>query len=86
MQEITNHYYRDVLRRYRLAAGMTQEQLAGFADISTSFLSMMEIGRKRPNVDMLIRLAWALEVRPGEMLDALVEEYEKGRRKNQLKH
>ena len=68
------------MRRYRLAAGMTQEQLAGFAGISTSFLSMMEIGRKRPNVDMFIRLAWALGVRPSEMLDALIAEYDKGTR------
>ena len=56
---------------------MTQEQLAGFAEISSSFLSMMEIGQKWPNVDMLIILAEAMKVRPGEMLDALVEEAKK---------
>lgn len=63
---------KSALREYRLKAGMTQEQLAGLAGISKGFLGKMETGRKWPNIDMLIRLAQALNVRPGEMTDALV--------------
>lgn len=79
-QQITKDFYKDVLRRYRRKAGMTQEQLAGLAGISTSFLGMMEIGQKWPNVDMLVRIADALQVRPGEMVDALVEESKRGKK------
>lgn len=71
-QQITRTYFKDVLRHYRLKAGMTQEQLAGLTGISTGFLGNMETGQKWPNIDMLIRLAEALKVRPGEMMDALV--------------
>ena len=63
---------KSALREYRRKAGMTQEQLAGLAGISKGFLGKMETGRKWPNIDMLIRLAQALNVRPGEMTDALV--------------
>ena len=56
---------------------MTQEQLAGLAEISAGFLASMETGRKWPNVDMLINLAEALNKRPSELLDALVAEAHK---------
>ncbi|MFT4302243.1 MAG: helix-turn-helix transcriptional regulator [Desulfovibrio sp.] len=77
-EQIAKLYFRDVLREYRLKAGMTQEQLAGLVDISKGFVGKMETGRKWPNVDMLIKLAEALNVRPGEMTDALVKRWKAG--------
>lgn len=66
-----------ILRRYRDAAGLSQQQLADFADVSKGFISALEGGRSVPNVDMLITLAKVCGVRPGEMLDAVVDEAEK---------
>lgn len=74
-QQITKTYFRDVLRDYRLKAGMTQEQLAGLAGVSKGFVGKMETGQKWPNIDMMIRLAEALNIRPGEMTDALVKRW-----------
>lgn len=71
-EQIIKTYFKDVLREYRLKSGMTQEQLAGLVDVSKGFLGMMETGERWPNVDMMIRLAEAMRVRPGEMLDAVV--------------
>lgn len=71
-EQIIKTYFKDVLREYRLKAGMTQEQLAGLVDVSKGFLGMMETGERWPNVDMMIRLAEAMRVRPGEMLDKVV--------------
>ena len=71
-EQIIKMYFKDVLREYRLKAGMTQEQLAGLVDVSKGFLGMMETGERWPNVDMMIRLAEAMRVRPGEMLDMVV--------------
>ena len=68
-----------ILRRYRDAAGLSQQQLADIADVSKGFISGLEGGRSVPNVDMLITLAKACGVRPGEMLDAVVDEAEKRR-------
>ncbi len=71
-EQIIKTYFADVLREYRLKSGMTQEQLAGLTDVSKGFIGMMETGERWPNVDMMIRLAEAMRIRPGEMLDAVV--------------
>ena len=77
-EQIIKTYFKDVLREYRQKAGMTQEQLAGLVDVSKGFLGMMETGERWPNVDMLIRLAEAMRVRPGEMLDTVVARWKAG--------
>lgn len=66
-----------ILRRYRDAAGLSPQQLADFADVSKGFISALEGGRSVPNVGMLITLAKACGVRPGEMPDAVADEAEK---------
>ena len=76
-QQITQRYLQHILRRYRLAAGLTQEQLSEKIGISVSYYGMMEIGRKWPNINMLFRISEALGVRPGELIDALEEEAKK---------
>ena len=50
------------VRQLRTRAGMTQERLAERAEISVSFLSMIERGERSPHLDTLDRLALALEV------------------------
>ena len=72
--QITPVYFKYVLRRYRLQAELSQEQISGLLGVSRGFYSLLELGRKWPNVDMLIRIASVLGVRPGELLDATVEE------------
>jgi len=73
-QEITRRYFHPVLRRFRHKAGLTQEQMADRMGVSVGFFGMMEVGRRWPNIDMLFRIANAIEVRPGELIDALEEE------------
>ena len=75
--KITKHVMPMILRRYRDAAGLPQQQLADYAEVSKGFISALEGGRSVPNVDMLITLARAFGVRPGERLDAVVDETEK---------
>ena len=75
--EITKHVMPMILRRYRDAAGLPQQQLADYAEVSKGSISAREGGRSVPNVDMLITLARAFGVRPGERLDAVVDETEK---------
>lgn len=53
----------------RLAAGLTQEQLAGRAGMATENLSRAERGRTTPHLNKLIGIARALDV----TLDELVE-------------
>ena len=72
--QITRGYFKYILRRYRLEANLSQEELSGRLGISRGFYSLLELGKRWPNVDMLIRIAETLGARPGEMLDAILEE------------
>jgi transcriptional regulator with XRE-family HTH domain len=66
-----------VLRRYRDAAGLSQQQLADSVGIAKSYISSLELGYRAPHLNLLVKIAQALGVRPGELLDAMVEEAEK---------
>ena len=52
----------DLLREWRQRRRLSQLDLAGEADISTTHLSFLESGRSRPSRDMVMRLAERLEV------------------------
>lgn len=66
-----------VLRRYRDATGLSQQQLADTIGIAKSYVSSLELGIRAPNLNLLVKIAEALKVRPGEMVDAMVEEAKK---------
>lgn len=68
------HKFRYVLIRCRKARGLTQEQLSERAGISLSFLSMMEIGQRHPNVDMVFKLARGLGMTASELIAELEKE------------
>ena len=44
------------LRAVRLAAGMTQEELAFKAGVDRSYISLLENDRQSPTLDMLFRI------------------------------
>ena len=60
-----------LLRRYRLRAGLTQEQLAERAQLSVRGLAYLEQGKHRPYPETLRRLVVALTLTP-EQHDALI--------------
>lgn len=56
----------DLLRRYRLEAGLTQEQLAEGAEMSVRGLQKLERGETRPYRETLERLIHALQLDDGQ--------------------
>lgn len=62
-----------VLRRFRQEKNLSQEELAASLDISPSYISRMESDRKKPSLEMIFRLAKALEVEPDELIKAMKE-------------
>ncbi len=62
-----------VIREYRQRAGISQDALADRMDMSAPYISMLESGTRHPSIEMLVRLAVALGVRPGQLLDSIVE-------------
>jgi transcriptional regulator with XRE-family HTH domain len=54
----------------RQKLGLTQEQLAEKADVSTHYIAMIETCNKYPKPEMLERLAKALEVESHQLFSA----------------
>ncbi|UUY01733.1 helix-turn-helix transcriptional regulator [Svornostia abyssi] len=57
------------LRVAREAAGMTQEELALAAGLNMANVSRYEGAKREPGVRVVVRLAQALGVTPGSLLD-----------------
>jgi transcriptional regulator with XRE-family HTH domain len=49
-----------VLRRLRLEAGLTQEQLGLEADLRRTFVSLLELGQQQPSITTIFKLAKSL--------------------------
>lgn len=56
------------LRKARMAAKLTQEQLSFAAEIDRSYISLLEHDKKSPTVDMLFRLCDNLGVSASSLL------------------
>ena len=56
------------VRKLRVAAGLSQEQLAVDADIDRTYAHRLEKGSENPTVDVLDRIAKALEVSAAALL------------------
>ena len=55
----------------RKAAGLSQQALADATGVSKAMISMMEGGFRTPRIDLLVRLAAALDVPPADLLPDL---------------
>jgi transcriptional regulator with XRE-family HTH domain len=62
------------LRRLRLAADLSQEELGFRADIHRTQTSFIEGGHRLPRLDTLVKLAGALGVTPNDLLDGIAWE------------
>lgn len=58
------------LRDLRVAAEMTQEELAHAASVDRGYISESETGDRNPSIWIIYRLARALNVEPGQLLPA----------------
>lgn len=67
--DICKHFGANV-RRIRRAQDLSQEELAHRADIHRTYLSALErSGGRNPTIRVVERIARALNVKPGELLD-----------------
>ena len=57
------------LKKYREDRGLTQEALAKKAGLSRAYIARLEIGRHNPTLSTLEKLAKALKVKVGKLLE-----------------
>jgi transcriptional regulator with XRE-family HTH domain len=57
-----------ILRDCRKKAGLSQEALAGMADVDRTFVSLLERGLRQPTLETLFSLSRALGVAPATMV------------------
>jgi len=61
------------LRRYRLVAGLSQEELAVRSGLDRTYISGLERFQRNPTVIVLYELASVLGVDPRDLLDPAVD-------------
>ena len=66
-----------VLREVRKGKNISQEHLAHEAGLERTYISMLERGINQPSIATLIAIAKVLEVRPGMLVDRVMDEMEK---------
>lgn len=57
------------VRKHRVAAGLTQEELADAAGLDRSYVGSVERGERNLSIENVCRLAFAIGVTPGELFD-----------------
>ena len=57
-----------VISRLRVQKGLTQESLSGLAGIARSHLAALESGGKTAKLDTVWQIAYALGIRPSELI------------------
>ena len=56
------------MRKERIAAGMSQEELASRAKLSRNYISLLELNQKSPTVQVLLRICKSLDVKPSKII------------------
>ena len=67
-----------VLRERRRATGLSQEALAERADLSRSYVSMLERGLHYPSLDIVFALAEVFECEPSRLVEEVQQQMREG--------
>ena len=54
--------YRTLIREKRKEKGLSQERLAKLVQVSQPFIAEIKSGRKKPSVDVLMRICAVLDI------------------------
>ena len=66
-------FFGEILRAYRTEKQLTQEQLSERVDVLRSFISSLENGSRQPSLAMILKLANALNIMPGQLIDPIAK-------------
>ncbi|MET3465078.1 helix-turn-helix domain-containing protein [Variovorax atrisoli] len=63
------------LKERRNELGLTQEDVAGAAEIDRPFITMIESAKKQPTISVFWKLATALQLSPSDLADRIDQRY-----------
>lgn len=63
------------IRRLRKSRKLTFEALSHNAGVAVSFLKAIEAGQKQPSVTTIFKIAYALDVDPGDILKPVYKKF-----------
>ena len=63
-----------VLHKLRLDAGLTQEQFGFEADLRRTYVSILELGQQQPSLTTIFKIANALNIPAGKLIDLVERE------------
>lgn len=63
-----------VIQRFREERNQSQELVSGLAGIGRTHLSAIERGERKPTLETFFRIAYALDMRPSALMEAIEEE------------
>ena len=63
-----------VMRKLRINAGLTQEQLGFEADLRRTYVSILELGQQQPSLTTIIKIANALNFPAGKLIELVEHE------------
>jgi transcriptional regulator with XRE-family HTH domain len=69
--EDVGHHFGENLRRARRRAGISQEELGMRSSLHRTEIGLLERGERVPRIDTLIKVASALSIPPGELLEGI---------------
>ena len=62
-----------VIRELRNQQNISQEKLALISDMDRTFISLLERGLRQPSLKSILRLSESLKIRPGDLIDRVME-------------
>lgn len=62
-----------VLRKLRLEAALTQEQLAFESNLDRTYISLLERGLRQPTLTSMVQLSAALRIAPSTLMNHIEE-------------
>ena len=74
MSENIQMVFGHILRRLRMQRGLSQENLAYKSGLSRGFVASIELGKRKPTIVSLLRLARGLEMKPSQIIVELEKE------------
>lgn len=62
-----------VIKKYRLEAGLSQEELAELAGLHRTYVSLLERGQRNPSLEVILSLGKALKKSPGSLVNEVTK-------------